>query len=301
MGPSASALHATAVAAVQATPDRDRVLVSDLHFPSMRYLAAGQRQRGFRVDVVSSDGCHLEAESLIARLDRSVALVLAPVVAPFNGALLDYARLASAAADVGAVLILDAYSGLGVVPLDVSALPPCIVIGGTMKWLAGGGTGLCFMYVHPDLSERLSPAYPGWLGHAQYLDFAPQYTPGPGARRYEQGTPAMEPIYTAKAGIEFVLEQGVECLRDRNRQLTDRLVDRARTAGLEVLSPLDSERRAASVALRVPDAQAVVSELRTHGIDTDSRGSALLRIGPHWCVSPAECDRAIDVIAQAAG
>jgi kynureninase len=299
---SASACHATVLSALEPNRERNRLVASKMQFPSMSYMLAAQSRRGFDVDFVPSpDGIHLDADAIAARLDRRVAAVFAPVVASFNGALLDVSRFVAAAHDAGAIPVLDAYSALGVVPIDVSKLPPCIVIGGTMKWLGGGGTGLAFMYVHPDLVYRLPPAYPAWLGDARFLEFSPDFVPAPGARRYQVGTPAMEPVYTARAGVRFVLEQGVESLRQRSVLLLDFLANRASELGLKTHSPTDSAKRAGVFAVEVDDASRVVDELRVAGIEIDTRSSRSVRLGPHWCVTPEECGRAIALVAKAQG
>jgi kynureninase len=296
---SASGCHATVLSALEPRPNRARLVASRMQFPSISYMVSAQQRRGFDVDFVSSaDGVHLDADSLIARLDEKVAAVFVPVVASFNGALLDIRRVVEAANDVGAIPVLDAYAALGVVELDVSSLPPCVVIGGTVKWLGGGGTGLAFMHVHPDLVERLPPAYPGWLGDARFFEFSPDFAPAVGARRYQMGTPAMEPVYTARAGLRFVLEQGLGRLQKRNAQLLDLLATRATELGLEVKSPLESQLRAGIVSIEVDDSEHTVASLRKQGFDIDSRGAGAVRLGPHWCITPEECERAIALIAD---
>jgi len=297
---SASACHATVLSALEPRADRARLVASRMQFPSISYMVSAQQRRGFEVDLVpSADAVHLDAESLIARLDESVAAVFVPVVASFNGALLDVRRVVEAANEAGAIPVLDAYAALGVTELDVSSLPPCVVIGGTVKWLGGGGTGLAFMYVHPDLVERLPPAYPGWLGDARFFEFSTDFAPAAGARRYQIGTPAMEPVYTARAGLRFVLEQGVERLQKRNAQLLDVLTTRATEAGLELKSPMESRLRAGIIAIEVDDSKHTVAALRKQGFDIDSRGAGAVRLGPHWCVTVDECERAIALIADA--
>jgi len=296
---SASACHATVLACLNPTSGRNRLVASKMQFPSMSYMIDAQSRRGFDVDFVGSpDGVHLDADALASNLDDRVAAVFAPVVASFNGALLDVPRLVQAAHDAGAIAVLDAYSALGVVPLDVSRLPPCVVIGGTMKWLGGEGTGLAFLYVHPALIERLPPAFPGWIGDARFMEFAPDYVPAEGARRYQVGTPAMEPIYTARAGLQFVLAQGTQRLGERNSLLLDFLARRAGELGLKITSPWESRRRAGVLSVEVDDARGVVNELRTHGVEIDTRSARAIRIGPHWCVTVEECERTLMLVAK---
>ena len=67
--------------------------------------------------------------------------------------------------EAGAHVILDAYQSAGIVPLDVTALDVDFAVGGSVKWLCGGpGNG--WLYVRPDLAERLEPTY-HWLAGAR--------------------------------------------------------------------------------------------------------------------------------------
>ena len=58
---------------------------------------------------------------------------------------------------------LDAYQSVGAVPLDVTALGVDFATGGSVKWLCGG-PGAAWLYVRPDLAERLEPDAHGLAG-----------------------------------------------------------------------------------------------------------------------------------------
>ena len=73
-------------------------------------------------------------------------------------------RSSERAHEVGAHVILDCYQAAGIVPFDVTALNVDFAVGGSVKWLCGGpGNG--WLYVRPDLAERLEPTYTGWQAH----------------------------------------------------------------------------------------------------------------------------------------
>ena len=63
-------------------------------------------------------------------------------------------RSSAAPTRSGAHVILDCYQSAGIVPFDVTALGVDFAVGGSVKWLCGGpGNG--WLYVRPDLAERL--------------------------------------------------------------------------------------------------------------------------------------------------
>ncbi|HSN25636.1 MAG TPA: aminotransferase class V-fold PLP-dependent enzyme, partial [Kofleriaceae bacterium] len=214
-----------------------------------------------------------------------VAVVAVPLVAYRNGALLDAARLVEAAHRAGALVVLDAYQAVGIVPIDVHALGVDALVAGTNKWLGAPATGCAFLYVARALAERLSPAYPGWLGHAEPFGFCDEFVPAPGARRFEQGAPAVEPIYGARAGIRCALDVGVEAMRARSLALCDRLIAVADELAIPLATPRAHAERAGFVCLRVPDPDRAVAELRERGIDADTRPGTGVRFSAHPCNS----------------
>src|SRR5262249_61930142 len=78
--------------------------------------------------------------------------------------IMDVAAVAGRAREIGAHVFLDAYQSVGTLPLDVTALGVDFAVGGSVKWLCGG-PGAGWLYVRPDLIERLHPALAGWQAH----------------------------------------------------------------------------------------------------------------------------------------
>jgi len=300
---SATACQAAIASCIEPTPARNRIVVTALDFHSSLHLWSAQARRGFElVQVPSLDGISVPADAVAAAIDERTAIVAVGLVTR-NSALLDAAPVIARAKAMGALTVLDAYQAIGVHPVDVQALDADVVVGGHVKWLSGE-TGLGFMYVRPELSERLIPAYPGWFGHSDFVQFVQVhsfvdgYSPMPGARRFQQGTPGMLPIYGARAGLKFVLEAGVERIAARNRELTERLYDGAESLGVPVLTPRAPRERAGGICLGVPDPEGVVRALAERGIDVDQRRRMMVRVAPHACNTVEECDHFLRVLGE---
>ncbi|MEC7520762.1 MAG: aminotransferase class V-fold PLP-dependent enzyme [Myxococcota bacterium] len=294
---TATSAQAALAAAVTPRGARTRIVTGAADFKSSRYLWSAQERRGF--DVIALDA-HGDAAPLLEAIDERVAIVALSLVSPRTGALLPAEAIAARCREAGATLVLDAYQAVGVVPVDVGALGADVVVGGTHKWLHGGGTGLAFGYVAPALSARLEPVYPGWLGHASLHAFADRFEPRAGARRLAQGTPAMEPVYTARAGLELALEVGVAALRARSLALTARLHEGLSARGIAVRTPAAPERRGGMVCVDLVDGgEAVVAALAAEGIDVDTRAGAGVRVGPHPTQTEDDMDRVVDALARA--
>jgi kynureninase len=299
--PSDTAGQAAVAAAMRPEGGRDGILYTSIDFHSSRYLWSSQVRRGFRpYEVPAEADGHIPVRGLIERIDKRTAVVALSLVSPRTGALADLAPLVDAAHSAGAIVVIDAYQAVGSMPLDVGALGVDVFVGGTHKWLCGGGMGLAFLYVRPSLAESLEVAFPGWVGHRDMLGFGDTYVPAPGARRFMQGTPALEPIYSVRAGMRFVLEVGLPAIRARSLALTSHLMACAEARGLRVTTPPAPRSRGGMVCLDIADADAerIVDALAAEGVDVDSRPGAGIRIAPHPCNTERECERAIELIAR---
>ena len=121
-------------------------------------------------------------------------------------------------------------------PLDVTALNVDFAVGGSVKWLCGGpGNG--WLYVRPDLAERLEPAYTGWQAHESPFAFEEEMRYAAGAARFLTGTPNVPALYAATAGYDLIEEIGVERIRANSLRQTDLLIQLAEAAGFGIREP----------------------------------------------------------------
>ncbi|MBV8170580.1 MAG: aminotransferase class V-fold PLP-dependent enzyme [Candidatus Eremiobacteraeota bacterium] len=262
---------------------RDKIVYSDLEFPTIHYLWQAQARRGARVEVVKSrDGLRADVEALCDAIDeRTVAVPISHVLFR-TSAVCDVAPIVEKAHRVGAYVFLDVFQSVGVFPIDARALGVDAVVGGCLKWLCGG-PGAAFLWVRPDLYERLSPAMIGWFGHKRPFDFdMGAFEPADDVSRYSGGTSNMPAIYAALGGLEIINEVGVAHIRARNVELTELLIERAQQAGITVRSPLDAKQRGGHVTLDVPDARRACDELIRRKFMVDFRPNAGIRVAPHF-------------------
>jgi kynureninase len=268
---------------------RRRVVYEEGNFPSVRYLY--QAQRGLEVVVCESD------EAIVEALDERTLLVPISHVLFRTGEIQDVDAIVRRAHEVGAYVVLDAYQSAGVVPLDVTALDVDFAVGGSVKWLCGGpGNG--WLYVRPDLAERLEPTFVGWQAHARPFAFEPELEYADGVARFLTGTPNVPALYAATAGYDAVEEVGVEAIRARSLRQTELLIALCDERGFDVLSPRDPARRGGTVTVRVPEFEAVHRELSERRVLCDFRPETGLRLGPHFFNTDDELRHAVDEIAD---
>ena len=271
------------------TPTRNRVVYERANFPSVRYLYQSRPD----LEVVVREG----DEGILESIDERTLLVPITHVLFKSGEIQDVEPIVRRAHEVGAHVVLDAYQSAGVVPLDVTALDVDFAVGGSVKWLLGGpGNG--WLYVRPDLAERLEPTVTGWQAHEQPFAFEEEMRYADGAARFLTGTPNVPAHYAGTAGYDLVEEVGVDRIRANSLRQTSRLIELADAAGFEIRSPRDPARRGGTVTVHVPEFAAVHRELGERGVICDFRPDAGIRLGPHFFTSDEELETAIGEIAD---
>jgi kynureninase len=255
----------------------------------VRYLY--QAKPDLEVAVVEDDAAIVDA------IDERTLLVPISHVLFKNGEIQDVEPIVRRAHEVGAHVVLDCYQSAGVVPLDVSALGVDFATGGSVKWLCGG-PGAGWLYVRPDLAERLEPTLVGWQAHARPFAFEPELEYAEGAQRFLTGTPNVPALYAATAGYDVIEEVGVEAIRANSIRQTELLIELLDGAGFEVGSPRDPSRRGGTVLVKTPEFAAVHRELGERGILCDYRPDAGIRLGPHFYNTDDELGFVVDQLVE---
>jgi len=271
--------------------ERRRVVYEEGNFPSVRYLYQAQADRGAEIVVVP------EGKPVADAIDERTLLVPVTHVLFRTAEIQDVEAIVRRAHEVGAHVVLDAYQSVGTVPLNVTELGVDFAVGGSVKWLCGG-PGAGWLYVRPDLLERLRPSLTGWQAHARPFAFEPEQEYAEGAARFLTGTPNVPALYACTTGYDLIEEIGVERIRDRSLRQTELLIELADEAGFEVLSPRDPTLRGGTVSVRVPDFPEVHAELERRDILCDFRPETGLRLGPHYFNSDDEIRFCIEQISD---
>jgi len=295
---TSSVSEATSSLASALEPDgaRRRIVTTHAEFPTVGHVWLAQQRCGLETTWVSVIEGRVRLEDYDQVLDGRTLLVSATHAYYQTGALQDLRAITTRAHAAGALVYVDAYQTLGTRPLDVKALDLDALASGTLKFLMGM-PGIAFLYVKPELCERLHPTVTGWFGRAEPFAFeATRLDWADGARRFDTGTPPIVNAAVARAGIELIASVGVDRIQAWTEVLSRRLVDGGRERGFTVLGPADSHLRAPTTAFRVVDAHATELALRAHGILGAARGPAI-RLAPHFYNTIEEIDRALDTLA----
>ena len=299
MMPNVTIAQSAVASAIDFSGKRDTVVMTSLDFPSVKYAYEQLAQKfGARVVVVESDdGISIDEEKLLAAIDERTKLVAVSHVIFKSAFINDADAICRKAHDVGAMVSLDAFHSVGVIPVDVKKSGVDFLTGGVLKWLCGGPGG-CFLYVSPRVRDELAPAITGWQAHARPFAFEErmEYTSGP--FRWLNGTPVIPALYAAAEGPKILRRAGMDAIRAKSTRQTSKLIELANDRGYRVHAPLDPARRGGTVAIDADHGYEVAQELLSRDILVDYRVGAGIRVAPHFFTRDDEVEMVVESIAD---
>jgi kynureninase len=300
MMPNVTIAQTAVLSSIDFTKERDTVVMTELDFPSVRYAFAEMAERlGARVVVVrSDDGLTIDRDRLLAAIDERTRLVAVSHVLFRSSFFMDVDAICARAHEVGALVSLDSFHAVGVVPVDVKRSKADFLTGGVLKWLCGG-PGACFLFISPSVRDKLKPALTGWQAHARPFAFEETMEFTSGAFRWLNGTPVIPALYAAAEGPKILRRAGIGAIREKSVRLTSHLIDLADARGYTVNAPRDPARRGGTVAIDVPHGYEVTQHLLSRNILVDYRVGAGIRIAPHFFSREDELDEAVSEIDKA--
>ena len=299
MATNVSQIQALLASAFEYKPGRNKVVYSELEFPTVSYVWWEERRRGAEVVVVPSpDGIRIGLDRFLSTIDEQTLVVPLSHVLFRSSTITEVAQVVARCKDVGAMVILDCYQSTGTVPVDVSALGVDFACGGSVKWLCGG-PGAAYLYVRPDRIPQFAPRNTGWFGHEKPFAFTmPEQKYASGVWRYMAGTPAIAALYQARAGAKLVEEIGVHRIRANSLRMTQKILWACDEAGYTVNTPREPDQRGGTICFDFVGADRVTEQLNAHGYFCDHRPGCGIRISPHFYSTDEEVMRFLDEVAS---
>jgi selenocysteine lyase/cysteine desulfurase len=293
---SVSQATASVASGLDYTGRRHRVVVSGAEFPTVSQVWMAQERFGAEIRHIPVQEGVIQPEAYQEVVDEETLVVSAARGYYQNGWKQDIAAVANIARDRGALLYVDAYQTLGTEPFDAPTCGADFVASGNLKFLMGI-PGIAFVWVRPEVAERLEPAVTGWFGRKDPFAFdASRLNWATGARRLDTGTPPVLQAYVARAGMAWLRELGLDAVAAWTGVLSDRLVEGGRERGLAILGPTATAHKAPTTAFACDDSHGAEEALRARGIIASARGPAI-RLAPHFYNTLDDVDLALDELA----
>jgi Kynureninase len=300
MMPNVTIAQSAVVSSIDFSGPRDTIVMTDLDFPSVRYAYQQMAARfGAKiVNVRSDDGISIDQDRLLEAIDERTRLVAISHVLFKSAFINDANAICAHAHKMGALVSLDAFHSVGIIPVDVKKSGVDFLTGGVLKWLCGGPGG-CFLYVSPTIRDTLAPALTGWQAHPRPFAFEEQMEYTTGAFRWLNGTPVIPALYASAEGAKIIRQAGMDAVREKSIRQTSRLIELADARGYKVFAPRDSKQRGGTIAFDVPHGYEVAQVLLSRDILVDYRVGAGIRVAPFFFTRDDEIDTLIAGIDEA--
>jgi kynureninase len=251
-------LFKLAVAALQAHPNRTRIVSDVLNFPSDLYILQGIIDllgKNYTLKLIpSADSITIAPEAVDAAIDNDTALVSLTHVAFKSAYMYDMARVTEQVHQAGALMLWDLSHSVGAVPVDLNGCNVDLAVGCTYKYLNGGPGSPAFLYVRRDLQEQLNQPMWGWFASENPFSFELDFTPASDISRYRVGSPPILSMKALEPAIDILLEATMEQIRGKSIKQTEYLIFLAEQwltpLGFTLGSPRQAELRGSHVSLR---------------------------------------------------
>ena len=261
---------------------RNKIILTENDFPTSGQIWHAQELRGAKVlHAPANEDATVNMAELIALIDDETSLVCISHICFRNGIRTELEPIIAAAKRMGALVMVDAYQSVGSVPIDINALQPDFLVGGTLKYLLGT-PGTAFLYAKGESTAHLIPTSTGWFAAKDIFSMQIHgYEPATDARRFESGTPVIPSLYPAVAGLEIINEIGVEAIYAHVSQIHEAIREGLTSLGARIVTPADPNKHGAMLAVASRDQNHHVSALEELKVITSSRDGNV-RISPHF-------------------
>lgn len=226
----------------------DHVVTSGMEHNSVMRPLRFLERHGVALSVIPcSSAGELDPDDAKNLLNLNTKAIVVTHASNVVGTILPIDKLATIAREREILFIVDATQTAGSVPIDVIRMGVDILCFTGHKALLGPqGTG--GFYIRKGLQNRLPPLMRGGTGSASEFEDQPAFLPD----RFESGTPNAIGLAGLAAGIGFVLDSGVERIREKEMSLTRQfLTEAAEVPDLILYGPCDAAKSTAVISLNI--------------------------------------------------
>jgi len=280
----------------------DNILIYFDDYPSNVYPWMALADQGVEVRLMNTRGLGLiRPKDVLGQIDENTRLVALASCHFVSGYRIDFQSIGKSLRDRGVLFCLDAIQTVGAFPMMAQSVD--LLAADAHKWLLGPcGAGL--LYVRNELQDKLNPPIYGWH-NIRNPDFVAQeqMVRRSGGAKYEAGTHNLVGLAGLLAGIELILELGVEQIANELLRKRAWLAPAIAAKGYTVLHADAGPENSSGITSffqQGTDLSALHQKLLSANIITslrvDRAGQKYIRLSPHFYNTDAELQRMLDLI-----
>jgi cysteine desulfurase/selenocysteine lyase len=271
----------------------DRVVAFKEEFPSNYYPWLRLEKRGVTLTWLS---IYDPIEKIAAAIPGARLLAIS-FVNYLSGYRVDLEAIGKLCHEHGCFYFVDAIQGMGVFPIDVETAHIDALAADGHKWMLGPeGNGV--LYVRRKWLDAIEPVEFGWTNPANYADYSSRdMTLRADAGRYECGTLNTVGCFGQRASVEFLLEVGIEQVRDSVMARAGQLEQGLRAKGYDVMIERTEATGSGIVSFRHPtiESKMMVAEMKRNKISAAPR-QGWVRVSPHFYISSGDIEQVLRVL-----
>ena len=277
----------------------DNVVTGDLEHMSVLMPCLNLKRRGIGCKVARSpDGLSMPEQCLLDAADEHTRMIVVSQVQSCSGYQVDLKALARECHRRGIFLVTDSIQSLGFQRVDVADLGVDAVTASCYKGLlATEGVGL--LYCADALLEQVEPVFaadsPALTIDREHWEI--RCTDPLDARKFENGTISFMGIYGMRAGLERLLDIGMERVERHVSDCFEYLYRGLERQGYILATPFERRRRCHSLLVREARNQEMVGFFLERGVFFSRGREGFVRIS----VAPFNDRADLDTLLRVAG
>ncbi len=259
------------------------VLIADDAFPSLHFLLQGMAEKyHFTIERVAirQGQYYVTDEDYIAALNKNTILALVTWVSSTSSAMANLQAIADTASD-DCLLVCDVTQGIGIRDLELPTRYDALITS-SLKWLSGSA-GAGVLWVKASKIDMFNPGFRGWFSQENPMNWdLDNFCLSPTSSRFENGTPNPLPYVASLPGLKWIIAGGLDKQKKHNLAMTEALLNDLQAANMNIVTPMDNNKRGGSVMVHVgsdKNAKNLTHTLQEKSIAIDNRG-AIIRFSP---------------------
>ncbi|MBU0566451.1 aminotransferase class V-fold PLP-dependent enzyme [bacterium] len=194
----------------------------------------------------SKDG-EIDLNRLREAVKEETRLIVVVHASNVTGTIMPVAQIGQIAKEHNLTFMIDAAQTAGVLPIDVDEIGvDLLAFTGHKGMLGPQGTGGLYIKEGVNLRELIQ----GGTGSKSELETQPEILPD----KFESGTHNTVGLAGLGAGVKFILEEGIEKIREKEEELTAYLLDKlSPIEGVEIYGSLSAKDKTAVVSFNIKD------------------------------------------------